>query len=99
MNYRPNACQQFHRAVERMRRVQAVCRWHRALGYGLGRQLFWAWRDYHSLSQPIAAYSDDADIRIPMIFSFAGLTFALFIMERFPSIVTTMSASSWLVSP
>lgn len=78
--------------------ARAVCRWYRALGYGLSRQLIWAWQDYHSLSRAIAARSGDADIRTPMIFSFAGLAFALFVMERFPSIATAMSASSWLVS-
>lgn len=99
MDYRPNTRRLFHPVAKRARRVHAVCRWHRALGYGLGRQLIWAWQDYHSLSRAIAARSGDADIRIPMIFSFAGLAFALFVMERFPSIATAMSASAWLVSP
>lgn len=99
MDYRPNACRQFQRIAESACRFAAVCRWHRGLGCGSGRQLFRAWQDYRSLSRAVAARTPDANIRIPMIFSFAGLAFALFAIERFPSIAAATSASSWLVSP
>ena len=81
------------------RRIQTVCNWHRALGRGPVQQLIRAWQDYRALSRATASRCPDADIRIPMIFSFAGLAFSLFVVGQSPSIVAAMSATSWLVSP
>lgn len=94
MDYRPNACRQFHRVAERVRRVQAVCRWHRALGCGSGRQLFRAWQDYRSLSRAVAARSHDADTGIK-----AGAAIAIkpsgAVVIRPPTKFAIMPVAAW----
>lgn len=99
MDDRQNKRWAFQHVVETWWRVQALCNRRREPGRRTERHALPAWPVYRLLLRATSVRSPDADIRIPMIFSFAGLGFLLLAIERDPSVAAAISASFWLASP
>jgi hypothetical protein len=79
--------------MDTLSHLQAGHQWLRAFGFRSAGRVLPAWHRHRAVYSGDAAYHREMKTAsLLMIFSFSGLAFTLFAIERFPSLVAAMSA-------